>query len=149
VTTDGDTFLDTNVLLAATVPARPEHRRALARIDAGAAQGSLFLSGQVVREYLAVATRPADVNGLGLARADALANVRQFLQRARSLDEDALVRDMLLQLLDAVPCLGKQVHDANIVATMVAHRVPRLLTLNPSDFARFRSWITVASLDRD
>lgn len=52
-----DRFIDTNVLLAATTPARPEHARVLALLTAGFADGSLFLSGQVLREYLSVATR--------------------------------------------------------------------------------------------
>ena len=32
---------------------------------------------------------------------------------------------------------GKQVHDANIVATMLARGVTRLLTFNAADFRRF------------
>lgn len=32
---------------------------------------------------------------------------------------------------------GKQVHDANIVATMLAHGEARLLTFNAADFRRF------------
>lgn len=144
MTTVAESFVDTNMLLAATTIARPGHAQVLALLEAGFADRSLLVSGQVVREYLSVATRPAAVNGLGLRQADALANVRQFLDRARCLDEDASVREALLRLLDAVPCHGKQVHDANIVATMVAHRVPRLLTLNPYDFTRFSGWITVS-----
>ena len=43
----------------------------------------------------------------------------------------------LLDLVRSVPMGGKQVHDANIVATMLAHGVGRLLTLNAADFRRF------------
>jgi predicted nucleic acid-binding protein len=32
---------------------------------------------------------------------------------------------------------GKQVHDARIAALMSAHRVRRILTLNPTDFTRY------------
>lgn len=32
---------------------------------------------------------------------------------------------------------GKQAHDARIAALMLAHGVKHLLTLNPSDFARY------------
>ena len=32
---------------------------------------------------------------------------------------------------------GRQVHDANIVATMLAHGEGRLLTFNDADFRRF------------
>lgn len=36
---------------------------------------------------------------------------------------------------------GKQVHGANIVATMLAHGETRLLTFNLADFQRFDSLI--------
>ncbi len=130
-------FIDTTVLLTATSPARPAHGAARALLEAGFADRSLYLSGQVVREYMAVATRPAAVNGLGLAPADALGNVRQFLDRSNFLREDEGVRDTLLRLLHEVPCAGKPIHDANIVATMLAHGIRRVVTLNPQDFARF------------
>jgi len=41
---------------------------------------------------------------------------------------------------------GKQVHDANIVATMLVYGIPQLLTHNPSDFARFSGLISVLPL---
>ncbi|MEH2170887.1 MAG: hypothetical protein V7K41_30400 [Nostoc sp.] len=41
---------------------------------------------------------------------------------------------------------GKQVHDANIVATMLVYGIPQLLTHNTSDFARFSGLITVLPL---
>ena len=44
---------------------------------------------------------------------------------------------MLIALCQEVPLAGKQVHDANIVATMLAHGERRLLTFNASDFQRF------------
>lgn len=141
-----ETFIDTSVLLAATAASRPEHAHALDALDAGFANRTLCLSGQVVREYLSVTTRPAAVNGFGLTQANALSNVRQFLERARFLDEGTTVSHALLRLLDAVPCLGKQIHDANIAATMLAHGVPRLMTLNPVDFRRFGEWIEVVGV---
>lgn len=147
MTTAAEVFVDTNVLLAATASARPWHAKALGRLEAGFATRAVALSGQVAREYLVVATRPAGVNGLGLAQADAIANLLQFLARARVLDEDANVRATLLDLLASVPCLGKQVHDANIAATMIAHGVRRLLTLNPQDFRRFEPRIDVSGLE--
>jgi hypothetical protein len=49
----------------------------------------------------------------------------------------------LLNLIRSVPVAGKQVHDANIVATMLAHGVTRLLTFNGADFRRFEPRIVV------
>jgi hypothetical protein len=44
--------------------------------------------------------------------------------------------------------LGKQVHDTNIVATMLTHGVNRLLTHNVADFVRFSQEITVIPMIR-
>ena len=53
-------MLDAFVLLAATDEARAEHRDALTILNEWTAGGTtLCTSGQILREYLAVATRPA------------------------------------------------------------------------------------------
>jgi len=41
---------------------------------------------------------------------------------------------------------GRQVHDANIVATMQVYGITHLLTHNTDDFARFAHLITVVLL---
>ena len=51
-------------------------------------------------------------------------------------------------MLDAVECTGKQVHNANVVATMLVHSVDTLVPSNVSDFARFGRYIHVSSLRR-
>lgn len=56
-----------------------------------------------------------------------------------------------LQLLDEQEVelwIGRQtqVHDANIVATMLAYGIPRLLTHNVDDFKRFAHLIAVLPL---
>jgi predicted nucleic acid-binding protein len=141
-------FLDTNVLLAATDEGRKEHGLAVAALDAWPAAGvTLYASGQIRREYLSVATRAVQQNGLGLAQADALVNVRALSTRLHFLEENLRVADRLLALLDANPCSGKQVHDANVVATMLSHGIGTLVTINTDDFARFTAYVTVAALD--
>lgn len=141
--------LDTNVLLAATDEARAEHRVAVTWLNVWPASGvALYTSGQILREYLAVATRPADHNGLGLARAAAVANVRALRQRLRLLAEDGKVADRLLQMLYAVDCTGKQVHDANVVATMLVHGIDTVVTGNVDDFTRFGDRVRVVGLDQ-
>ena len=40
---------------------------------------------------------------------------------------------------------GKQVHDANIAAAMLAHGESRLLTFNAADFRRFAPLIEVVA----
>ncbi|NJR12675.1 type II toxin-antitoxin system VapC family toxin [bacterium] len=60
-------------------------------------------------------------------------------------DETSAVRDKLLDLLKAFPTQGKQVHDANLVATMLANGINQLLTLNDADFKRFSGQIHLVS----
>ena len=49
-------------------------------------------------------------------------------------------------LLTSYPCGGRQVYDVNIVATMLAHGIPAILTHNTADFARFSGYISVVPL---
>lgn len=136
--------LDTNILLAATDEARSAHARALATLDEWPAAGTaLYTSGQILREYLAVVTRPVVDNGLGLAQRDALTNVRAFRGRLRLVAETEKVADRLLALVDEIDCLGKQLHDANVVATMLVHGIDTLVTLNAADFARYEQHVAV------
>lgn len=51
--------------------------------------------------------------------------------------------DRLLALVDEIDCLGKQLHDANVVATMLAHGIDTLVTLNAADFARYEQHVSV------
>jgi len=140
-------MLDTNVLLAATDEGRAEHRDALTVLnDWAAGPTDLCLSGQVVREYLSVATRPSGRNGLGLTLPDALGNVRAIRARTTLLAEDSTVADRLLGLLADVECRGKQVHDANLVATMLVHGVGTVVTMNLADFARFEQHVSLIRL---
>jgi predicted nucleic acid-binding protein len=141
-------MLDTNVLLAATDESRAQHDQALGVVNDWPGRGTtLYTSGQVMREYLAVATRPAEKNGLGMTLADALANVRAFRARTSLLAEDGKVADRLLTLLDDVACDGKQIHDANVVATMMVHGIDTIVTINLVDFARFERQVRLVGLE--
>lgn len=138
-------MIDTNVLLAATDEGRPEHARALAVVEDWPREGStLYASGQILREYLVVATRPVERNGLGMALGDALANSRSIRQRMQMLNEDRRVLDRLFELAAETGSWGKRLHDANVVATMLVHGVPSLATLNRGDFAGFNDRVELA-----
>jgi hypothetical protein len=43
-------------------------------------------------------------------------------------------------------CQGKQIHDANLVATALASDVTKLVTANTGDFARFSSEVEIIDL---
>lgn len=144
---DRSFLLDTNVLLEATTPARKLHQRALTVVNEWPNRGlRLCVSGQVLREYLVVATRSSELNGLGLSVAGALANVAAFVDRCRFLTEGRDVHEALRRLLGEVECSGKQTHDANLVATCLANDVKGLVTANVADFQRFGDRIELRPL---
>ena len=59
------------------------------------------------------------------------------------LEDGPAVWDKLVELCGRFTFGGRQVHDANIVATMLAHGERRLLTFNDVDFRRFAPLIEV------
>ena len=57
------------------------------------------------------------------------------------LEDGTAVWDQLIDLSRRFVFGGRQVHDANIVATMLVHGERRLLTFNTADFGRFAAVI--------
>ena len=136
-------FVDTNVLVYASRQRSPFHTRAVASLGQVANDGgSLWFSRQILREYIAVVTRPQPTEP-ALSSTAAVADANGFLAKLDVAEDGPRVTTMLLQILGQYPSGGKQVHDANIVATMLAHRIPRLLTFNEADFRRFGTLIEV------
>ena len=130
-------FVDTNVLIYATRRTAFEHaaaQSALARLE-GEGRG-LWISALILREYLAAVTRP-QATSPALPIGTAIADVRGFQQVFSVAEDRPVVLDRLLVLLSAHSGAGRQVHDANIVATMLEHGIYRLLTFNAADFRRF------------
>ena len=139
-------FIDTNVLIYARQALSPFNAVALAKLAHLQAAGhELWISRQTFREYLASMSRPGALTGV-LPMSTLVNDVRMFAATYRIAEDGPAVTTELLTLLNAVPAAGKQVHDTNIVATMLAHGIPRLLTHNVADFNRFASVITIEPL---
>lgn len=138
-------FVDTNVLIFATNSASPWHLPATNGLQEARRLGvELVISPQIIREYLVAATRPGSNATLPL---DALlTNVRAFQTDFQLVEENALVSAKLVDLVSQITVGGKQIHDANVVATMQIHNISHLLTHNVADFARFAHLITVLPL---
>lgn len=136
--------VDTNVLLAATDRSRAHHGGATRFL--GQDERDLAITPQVAREYLAVATRPVEANGLGLAEVDAVANLRDLLDVLALLEEGSRSTAVLLGLLTEVGASGRQVHDANVVAVALAHGAAAVVTEDTRHFTRFAHRIALEDL---
>lgn len=128
--------MDTNVLVVARAANAPGHEAALATMAATRREEPLRISRQVLREYLAVVTRP-QTWASPVRIQDAVSDVRRFASAFEVLEDSQAVTDMLATLCRDVGIGGKQVHDANIVATMLTHGERRLATFNVKDFRRY------------
>jgi predicted nucleic acid-binding protein len=145
-TADDPVFVDTNVLVYANTVRSPLHIRAqLALQDLSASAIPLWISRQILREYLATLSRPQTFSA-PMAPAALVADVVRFQTQFLIAEDGPLVTSNLLGLLSTYSFGGKQVHDANIVATMQVQGIRQILTNNVADFSRFGSLITVIPL---
>ena len=69
-----------------------------------------------------------------------------MLNTYEMLEDGPEVTETLLALLQEIPVGGRQIHHANIVATMLAHGERRLLTFNTADFRRFGDRIELVAV---
>lgn len=137
-------LVDTNVFLAATDTSRTTHAAAVRLLNED--QRALTATPQNVREYLAVATRPTSLNGLGLDGADAAANLGELLEGMDVVGEDIDSSDTLTDLVARGMAAGKQVHDANMIAVALASGATTIVTDDRRHFTRFADLIAIETL---
>ena len=130
-------FIDTNVLVNSRIPGAPDHDAARASLERAFRDPEpLRISRQIIREYLSVATRQ-QTWAVNITRENALDDVSRLIGNFEILEDGPIVTEWLLALCREVTVGGQQIHDANIVATMLAHGEHRLLTFNVADFRRY------------
>jgi predicted nucleic acid-binding protein len=96
----------------------------------------LHITPQVMIEFRNVATRPVAANGAGLSIVDAEAHAAAFEARFPLLEEKPDIYPAWKALMGALGVIGKQVHDARLVAVCHVHAVTHVLTFNVAHFAR-------------
>jgi predicted nucleic acid-binding protein len=134
--------VDTNVLVHSAASGSPEHHRARTALARLTSRGPVAITRQVLREYLAATTRPQSWSR-PLTLAEATSDTDAFIRRFGVLEDGPPVWSELIALSRKFRFGGRQVYDANIVATMLAHGETRLLTFNDADFRRFAGLIEV------
>ncbi|MBI2298476.1 MAG: type II toxin-antitoxin system VapC family toxin [Armatimonadetes bacterium] len=138
-------FLGTNVLVYYTTPASPHHADAVQAMAGAPATEGASISRQVLRDYLSEMSR-TQVHGGPQPPQVLAAEIASFESGFKVLEDGPPVTAKLVELIQQVAVGGKQIHDANLVATMLVHGVSRLVTANGPDFRRFPPWIDVLPL---
>ena len=101
------------------------------------------MASQNFVEFWNVATRPIEVNGMGLI----VEQAEHLLTRLESvfdlLPEPPTVHAIWRQLVLTHRVRGRQVHDARLAAVMLANGVSHILTFNVADFARYPGIVAI------
>jgi predicted nucleic acid-binding protein len=131
-------LVDTNILLRRAQPASPHHQLALnSLIELVRAGNELYIVPQIIYEFWSVATRPSNVNALGMNVSQAMESVHELLQDFLLLKDERGIYSIWQLLVVNHAVSGKTSHDARLVAAMQRHGLSHLLTFNVGDFQRF------------
>ncbi len=127
-------LVDTGVLISAVDIARSNHDVCRHLIERHPA---LSLCAQSCREFLAVSIRPVAANGLGMSCEHACANLETLRGRIVTLPEEKPLLSVLLDVIRSHQLVGRSIHDAGIVAAVIAHQLGGLVTTDAQIFSRY------------
>jgi predicted nucleic acid-binding protein len=132
-------LLDTGILLRLVNRQDVQHesvREAVNGLIVGVQE--LFTTSQNIAEFWNVATRPPQDNGYGLSPEQVAQHLNELIGPICAiLVEHESLYDELKRLGEVYKVVGKQVHDARLVAIMRCWQIDSVLTLNDRDFRRY------------
>jgi predicted nucleic acid-binding protein len=141
-------LFDTNIWLRAVQRESPHHALAVDALAALLARGDgIYLTAQNLIEFWSVASRPSEANGLGWPVTTVRQEIDRLLAQFPLPEETPAIFAHWRQLVTDHQITGRRVHDARLVAAMLAHGVTHLLTFNGDDFRAFDEIVVVAPAD--
>jgi len=138
-------LVDTNVLLRLINSHDSQYAQAQNAIASLLQQNvELNIVPQNLFEFWVVATRPANVNGLGLTVEEATHEMALLKQLFAIKASSPAILTVWENLVVKYQIKGKQGHDARLVAAMITYKITYLLTFNVEDFTRFSEIVAVS-----
>ncbi len=134
-------LVDTPLLLRIANPSDPQYPVADAAVSRLQVRGeALHIAPQNLIEFRNGATRPIEANGLGLPPSVVEAQAEAFEQKFLLLPETPDIYPAWKALVQAAGVVGKQVHDARLVAVCHVYGITHILTFNVRHFARLATF---------
>lgn len=133
-------LLDTNQLLRIAQPQTPEYSLVTDAIIKYLRAGERpAVCPQNLYEFWSVATRPPGTagNGLGMTADEADAEVEAFEGFFTVLEDVPSIYREWRVLMKNWGVTGRQAHDARLIATMIAHKIPILMTFDLNHLKRY------------
>ena len=138
-------LVDTNVLLRSMQTAHAMHLDAKEALKKLKKLGEeLVLVAQNFYEFWVVATRSFADNGLGMSVSEAASELLRLRNFFMVLGDTTTILSEWESLVTNYGVMGKNGHDARLVAAMKTHGITHLLTFNTKDFQRYGN-ITIQS----
>ena len=139
-------LLDTNIVLRIADSRSAQHTVAVEAVAKLVAQDNeIYVAPQVLVEFWVVASRPTNVNGLGWSVDAVESELSDILTKFRVLSETPQLFSEWRRLVISHRVIGKQAHDARLVAIMNTSGFTHILTFNVNNFRAFG--VTVVSPD--
>lgn len=137
-------LLDTNILLRSKHIQSSQYEEVTSKLVDLLYQGNILaVATQSIYEFYTVATRPINVNGLGLNKEVCLQEIQDIITTYELLLENEYLFNYWKNLTQSYEIQGKASHDARLVAIMQAYQIKRIYTLNGKDFRKFNDIIEI------
>ena|SRR5437016_3057546 len=131
-------LVDTNILLRSAQPNHPLNYQATHAVSKLIRQeDDVCFCSQNIAEFWNVATRPAELNGLGLSHEEVQQEVSSIEKLLTLVPDVPAIYDAWKQIVTDYRVQGVKVYDARLVATMKVYAVESLLTFDADDFKRY------------
>jgi predicted nucleic acid-binding protein len=131
-------LVDTNLLTRMAEPGHAQNAVAHGAVNRLGSQGhELLIVPQVLYEFWSVCTRPVTANGLGKTPTETVGEIVKIRKLFRLMDETPRILPEWETLVSTLGIIGRNAHDAHLVAAMLVRAIPAILTFNGSDFRRF------------
>jgi predicted nucleic acid-binding protein len=141
-------LIDTNILARLAEPGHTMHQPALDAVKRLTQQRhKLHVVPQNLYEFWVVCTRPTSANGLGKSAPEAVAELTSIKSLFLLAEDTPAVFSAWERLVASIPVLGKNAHDARLVAAMTVHGLSHLLTFNAKDFRSYPNITTATPAD--
>lgn len=133
-------LVDTNILLRSAQPNHPLCPQATHAVSKLLRQNDeVFFCSQNISEFWNVATRPAEVNGLGFSLEEVLQEVSSIENLLTLLPDVPAIYPVWKRIVEDHRVQGVKVYDARLVAVMGVYAVESVLTFNGVDFKRYNN----------
>lgn len=136
-------LVDTNIFLRNAQPNHPLCPQATQAVSKLLRQmDDVFFCSQNIAEFWNVATRPAEMNGLGFSHEEVLQEVGSIENLLTLLPDVPGIHAVWKQIVRDHRVRGVRVYDARLVAVIDVYAIDGVLTFNATDFKRYSN-ITV------